>query len=84
MLFIRLIGYVLSGLFLGSDTELVILLINTLQRDLQSSNILDTCTALTAAANITTADMVPALLPAVQDKLKHDRYVSFIFGYVTP
>ncbi|KAG0178537.1 AP-4 complex subunit epsilon-1 [Apophysomyces sp. BC1021] len=44
----RRVGYLVCSLFLESNHELGIMLINTLQRDLKSENYLDKCAALNA------------------------------------
>lgn len=49
------------------------MLVNRLQRDLQSSNVLEASIALTAAAKLLTADMIPACMPLCLGLLKHDQ-----------
>jgi AP-4 complex subunit epsilon-1 len=41
------------------------MLVNQIQRDMNSSNQLETCAALTAVCKIVTADMVPAVIGEV-------------------
>lgn len=65
------IGYLSVGLFLHENHELIILLINTIQRDLKSSNFLDVCAALAAACKLLNAETIPAVLPMVVDLLAH-------------
>jgi AP-4 complex subunit epsilon-1 len=51
------------------------MLVNRLQRDLQSANVLECSIALTAAAKILTVDMIPAVLVLVVNTLKHDQEI---------
>ena len=51
------------------------MLVNRLQRDLQSSNVLEAAIALSAGAKILTVDMIPAVLPLVTNHLKHDQEI---------
>ena len=53
----------------------MLLLVNTLQKDLQSSNVVEVCTALTTIAKIMNAEMVPAVLPMVEEKCSHSREI---------
>lgn len=64
-------GYLASSLFLDSDSELLILLVNTLQRDLRSSNPWEVCAALAAATKLIGADTVPAVIKLVKDVFAH-------------
>jgi AP-4 complex subunit epsilon-1 len=48
------------------------MLVNQIQRDMNSSNQLETCAALTAVCKIVTADMVPAVIGDVVKLLKHE------------
>eukprot|EP01137_Pigoraptor_chileana_P031775 Opistho-2@20145 len=67
------VGYLAVCLLLHEDHELMILLINTLQRDLKSNNMLEVCAALTAVCRLANAEMVPALLPLVESRLTDQR-----------
>ena len=53
------------------SSELLILLVNTLQRDLKSSNQWEVCAALSAAARLIGADTIPAVLKLVKDLVLH-------------
>lgn len=67
------IGYLSCGILLHEDHELVVLLINTILKDLRSTNILDNCIALSAVSRLVNADMIPLVLPVVEEKLIHSR-----------
>jgi AP-4 complex subunit epsilon-1 len=64
-------GYLASSLFLDADSELLILLVNTLQRDLRSANPWEVCAALSAATKLIGADTVPAVIKHVKDVFAH-------------
>lgn len=65
------IGYLAAALFLSSEHELAILLVNTIQRDLRSAQPLEIACALTAAGALLGIDTIPAVLPLVCDRLRH-------------
>ena len=44
-------------------------------QDLESTNILVVCSALTVISRVIGADMVPVFVPLVRKKLTHTRYV---------
>jgi len=67
------IGYLTCNLFLNKDHELMLLLINTMQRDLQSANHLETCAALTSVCRLVNLEMIPAISPAVFNLLSHSQ-----------
>ncbi|XP_078329370.1 AP-4 complex subunit epsilon-1-like isoform X4 [Crassostrea virginica] len=69
------IGYLASVLLLHPDHELLLLLMNTIQKDLQSTNILDNCVALSAVCHLVHSDagLISMMLPLVQKKLQHPR-----------
>ena len=64
-------AYLASSLFLDPGSDLVILLVNTLCRDLASDNFLVASSALTALPSLAGADTAPALLPSVVSCLEH-------------
>ena len=64
-------GYLAASLFLDSKSELLILLVNTLQRDLKSQNPWEVCAALSAMTRLIGAETVPAVLKQVIDLLGH-------------
>ena len=53
----------------------MVLLINTLQRDLRSTNVVEICTALTTVSRVMNAEMIPAILPLVEEKCSHGREI---------
>ncbi|XP_069101845.1 AP-4 complex subunit epsilon-1-like [Argopecten irradians] len=71
--FEKRLGYLACSLLLHEDHELILLLINTIQKDLNSSNILDNCAALTVICQLVNSEVIPSVLPLVQEKLKHPR-----------
>ncbi|GLD91736.1 hypothetical protein PINS_up000269 [Pythium insidiosum] len=66
------VGYLTCSLVLSPTHELRFMIINQLQRDLQSSNQLEVCAALTAVCKLMTVEMIPAVQPLVLDLLRHD------------
>eukprot|EP00794_Sanderia_malayensis_P009386 gene9386-10375_t len=67
------IGYLACCLLLREDHELTLLLMNALQKDLKSSNIMANCIALIAASRLVSKDTIPTVLPLVVDLLQHKR-----------
>ncbi|XP_061170774.1 AP-4 complex subunit epsilon-1-like [Saccostrea echinata] len=69
------IGYTTAMLLLHQDDELTLLLMNTIQKDLHSTNILDNCIALSAVCHLVSSDInvISMFLPLVQKKLQHPR-----------
>lgn len=65
------IGYLTCNLFLHKDHELMLLLINTMQRDLSSPNHLEVCAALNSVCRLVSSEMIPALSPLVFKLLTH-------------
>lgn len=74
-LFAKRIGYLTCNLFLHKDHELMLLLINTMQRDLQSANHLEVCAALTSVCRLVNMDMIPAIQPLVLKLLSHPQEI---------
>nr|KAG5711403.1 hypothetical protein BaRGS_025830 [Batillaria attramentaria] len=66
-------GYLATTLLLHPGEEIAILMTCGLQKDLTSSNMLDNCQALTAAAYLIATEYVPLMLPAVLSCLNHKR-----------
>eukprot|EP00922_Rhytidocystis_sp_ex-Travisia-forbesii_P059312 GHVS01087943.1.p1 GENE.GHVS01087943.1~~GHVS01087943.1.p1 ORF type:complete len:1048 (-),score=161.32 GHVS01087943.1:328-3471(-) len=64
-------GYLACNLFLHKDHELMLLLINTIQRDLSSPNHLDVSAALTCVCRLVNEEMQPAIFPLVKRLLTH-------------
>lgn len=69
------VGYLTAGLCFSPDHEFRLMLVNRLQKDMISSNLLEATAALMAACKLITADMIPAVLPTVVDLLKHDQEI---------
>uniref|UniRef100_A0A7S3UCP7 Clathrin/coatomer adaptor adaptin-like N-terminal domain-containing protein n=1 Tax=Picocystis salinarum TaxID=88271 RepID=A0A7S3UCP7_9CHLO len=69
------VGYLASAIFLNDDDELIFLMINTIQNDLRSDNLLVVCAALDTICNLCSEDAVPAILPLVLDLLKHPKEI---------
>jgi len=69
------IGYLACNVFLHKDHEFMLLLINTLQRDLNSTNHLEVCAALIGISRLVNLEMVPAILPLVLKRLEHPKEV---------
>lgn len=70
------VGYLAASLFLQEDHELIVLLINTLQKDLKSANVIEVCCALTVVCKLINKDMMPALLPQVLQLLQSKRDID--------
>lgn len=66
-------GYLAVTLFLSEDHDLIILIVNTIQKDLRSDNYLVACAALTAVCKLINEETIPAVLPQVVDLLSHPK-----------
>jgi AP-4 complex subunit epsilon-1 len=64
-LIIKRLGYLAATLFLDENTELLILMISTIQRDLQSKNHLEIIGALNALAKLSNQQVLIATSEAV-------------------
>ena len=64
-------GYLVCSACLAPTHEFRFMLVNQMQRDLQSSHVLEICGGLLACTNIITADMVPAVSGEVAKLLDH-------------
>ncbi|KAM6181332.1 AP-4 complex subunit epsilon-1 [Erethizon dorsatum] len=69
------VGYLAVSLFLHESHELLLLLVNTVIKDLQSTNLVEVCMALTIVSQIFPREMIPAVLPLVEDKLQHSKEI---------
>nr|XP_046249245.1 AP-4 complex subunit epsilon-1 [Scatophagus argus] len=69
------VGYLAVSLFLNENHELLLLLVNTVLKDLQSTNLIEVCMALTVVSQIFPKDMIPAILPLVEEKLNHPKEI---------
>ncbi|KAJ8755347.1 hypothetical protein K2173_019145 [Erythroxylum novogranatense] len=66
-------GYLAVTLFLNEDHDLIILIVNTIQKDLKSDNFLVVCTALNAVCKLINEETIPAVLPQIVDLLAHPK-----------
>ena len=57
-LLVKRIGYLACSLFIDSNSDLVILMISTLQRDLQSKNYLEVIAALNCLGKMTNQHII--------------------------
>jgi len=69
------VGYLASTVCLHPGHELTTLLVNTMRRDLSSSNHVEVCSTLIAIPKLISVEMLPALLPPVVALLKHQHEV---------
>ncbi|XP_043933392.1 AP-4 complex subunit epsilon-1 isoform X2 [Protopterus annectens] len=69
------VGYLAVSLFLHENHELLLLLVNTVLKDLQSTNLVEVCIALTVVSQVFPRDMIPAVLPLIEDKLQHSKEI---------
>nr|XP_045013286.1 AP-4 complex subunit epsilon-1 isoform X2 [Jaculus jaculus] len=69
------VGYLAVSLFLHENHELLLLLVNTVVKDLQSTNLVEVCMALTVVSQIFPREMIPAVLPLIEDKLQHPKEI---------
>ncbi|KAK9809765.1 hypothetical protein WJX73_004225 [Symbiochloris irregularis] len=67
------VAYLASTLFLDSSSDLVILAVNTIQRDLKSDNFMVVCAALTAVCKLLSLDLISAVLDPIIELLKHPK-----------
>jgi len=64
-------GYLVCGACLSPKHEFRFMLVNQMQRDLQSSHVLEICGGLLASCSLITSDMVPAMTTLVVKLLDH-------------
>uniref|UniRef100_A0A8C3LH01 AP-4 complex subunit epsilon n=1 Tax=Chrysolophus pictus TaxID=9089 RepID=A0A8C3LH01_CHRPC len=69
------VGYLAVSLFLHENHELLLLLVNTVVKDLQSTNLVEVSMALTIVSQIFPREMIPAVLPLIEDKLQHSKEI---------
>ena len=58
-------GYLACALMLAPDHDFRFMLVNQMQRDLASANVLEASAALVAVCKLVTVDMIPALVTKV-------------------
>ncbi|KDO29264.1 hypothetical protein SPRG_19925 [Saprolegnia parasitica CBS 223.65] len=66
------VGYLTCSLTLSPAHEFRFMIINQLQRDLQSPNHLEVCSALMAVCKLVTVEMIPAVQPMIMEALRHE------------
>ncbi|KAM0070155.1 putative adaptor protein complex AP-4, epsilon subunit [Helianthus debilis subsp. tardiflorus] len=66
-------GYLAVTLFLNEDHDLIILIVNTIQKDLKSDNYLVVCAALNACCRLINEETVPAVIGSVVELLGHQK-----------
>ena len=71
--FFPLIGYLACTLLLNDSSDLILLLINTIIKDLGSKNVIEINTALTAAVYLTPKDVAPMMIPILLEKTTHTK-----------
>mmetsp|Transcript_23595 Transcript_23595/g.38929 ORF Transcript_23595/g.38929 Transcript_23595/m.38929 type:complete len:1140 (-) Transcript_23595:210-3629(-) len=69
------VGYLASAVCLHSGHELTTLLVNTMRRDLKSSNHVEVCATLIAIPKLINVETLPALTPPVVSLLEHPHEV---------
>ncbi|KAK2194892.1 bifunctional Armadillo-type fold/Clathrin-coatomer adaptor [Babesia duncani] len=65
-------GYLACMQLLRPDSNLMLLLVNTIQKDLNSPNFIERCCALRCICTLLTKEMVPILLPLILQCLEHE------------
>lgn len=70
---IKRTGYLAVTLFLDENHDLIILIVNTIQKDLKSDNYLVVCAALNAVCRLINEETIPAVLPQVVDLVNHPK-----------
>ncbi|KAM7261884.1 hypothetical protein ACFE04_020961 [Oxalis oulophora] len=72
-LFLKRTGYLAVTLFLNEDHDLIILIVNTIQKDLKSDNYLVVSAALNAVCRLINEETIPAVLPQIVHLLGHPK-----------
>ncbi|KHN11786.1 AP-4 complex subunit epsilon [Glycine soja] len=72
-LLLKRTSYLTLTLFLSDDHDLIILIVNTIQKDLASDNYLVVCAALNAVCRLINEETIPAVLPRVVELLHHSK-----------
>ena len=70
---IKRTGYLAVTLFLDENHDLIILIVNTIQKDLKSDNFLVVCAALNAVCRLINEETIPAVLPQVVELVNHPK-----------
>eukprot|EP00126_Sphaerothecum_destruens_P003864 Sdes_comp17665_c2_seq1m6933 len=66
------IGYLAVSLFMHREHELLLLLINSLQKDLDSTSLLEVCLALNLICCIPSSELIVSLLPYIKKNTAHE------------
>ncbi|KAL8195896.1 hypothetical protein R6Q57_025386 [Mikania cordata] len=72
-LLLKRTGYLAVTLFLNEDHDLIILIVNTIQKDLKSDNYLVVCAALNACCKLINEETIPAVIQQVVELLGHSK-----------
>lgn len=64
-------GYLACNLFLNHKDELMLLLINTIQKDLKSDNFLEVWAALNCVCRLINQEMIPGIFPIIKNLIHH-------------
>lgn len=67
------IGYMACSMFLKEQEDLILLLINTIVRDLKSTNVLENNIALITASYLVPKEMSPMIVPILLEKTRHSK-----------
>jgi len=67
------VAYLTTCLFLSEESELLILLMNTMKSDLHSDNYLIVSASLDTICQLATEDAVPLLLPSIKELITHPK-----------
>ncbi len=67
------IGYMACAMFLENDSSLILLLINTIIKDLSSTNVMENNIALITAAELVPTEMSSMLVPILIEKTAHSK-----------
>src|SRR3990167_1959736 len=73
------VGYLAVAVFLHKDHPLMIMLVNSFRRDLESPNYLIVCAALTTMAKLLTHETVPTVVSIVIKLLDHPKSFFYFF-----
>ena len=68
---VKRIGYLAASLFIDENSEMIILMISTMQKDLQSRNHLEVIAALNCLSKLSNASVMMAVSDAVMSLLEH-------------
>ncbi len=74
------VGYLAVCTFLHPSHELLILAINSVQKDLQKDNVLEVCAALTTICKLMSLELIPAGLVLVFACFMNDFFTFFFFS----